>query len=179
MAFNIANAGKHTVVSMPPRTVSPPAGAFSGTDRGFYSFVDPVTTRSEIYAHKSLAGGTQEIPITASILSFAGNPGAGSNGWSYLPSGILIKWGIAVSTLVDPTGVTTVNFPAPGNVPAFTQIFSVILCPTANSSSYPIAPDIFVTLLNFGTTFMRVRGSSRTNNAIPLSVAFQYIAIGM
>lgn len=55
---------------------------------------------------------TYSYPITNSILSTNGNPGLSSDGWAYLPSGILVKWG-------QVRGPGTFNFPG-GAAPAFT-----------------------------------------------------------
>lgn len=101
VTFDVADQGKHKFVTFP---VQSPAPTFLTGEEGLYNKlfntgVNP-TNINELYVHvQPSASGTrpQEIPFTASILSRiapntteTGNEGV--RGWTYLPSGLLIKW---------------------------------------------------------------------------------------
>lgn len=47
---------------------------------------------------------------------------AASNGWSFLPSGMLIKWGTATVTR---NSLNTVSFPVAGTIPVFQNLWNV------------------------------------------------------
>ena len=93
--FNsVAGVGKHSKIDLP---VQAPVPAFANDDNGLYTFLNATTSKNELYVHKQIAGvatGTG-IPFTASILSNTATA-ACTNGWSYLPSGLLIRWGTKV-----------------------------------------------------------------------------------
>ncbi len=95
------------------------------------------------------------IPMTNSVRS-VGTPissGAGTRGWAYLPSGILIKWG-QISNVAVAGYPRNVPFNAGGNEPAFIQGPLIpYVTPTvspANSASMPIgtltAPNLVISL---------------------------------
>jgi len=118
------NEGKHRFLTLPNQAAAP---AFAGTDDGIYNLIPtvaPLTTIPELFVHKQRpGGGTADIPMTASILSTA-TPAAGAPGWTYLPSGIIMKWGIVP---VNNAGATTIAFDA--TMP-FSAVFAVTLGPT-------------------------------------------------
>lgn len=157
--FGSANEGKHNKVTFP---VQNPASVFAAGDLGLYSFLSPLTARNELYLY-DYAGN--RIPITAS------QQVASSAGWTYLPSGVLIKWGNSTAN-----GLTTITFPSGATIPAFTSIFSMSVTTAYISAS---DGDKFVRLNNFVApwTQFSVYGSARTTVSNK-SVAFQYIAIG-
>ncbi len=63
--------------------------------------------------------------MTASVLSQVAAPLINSNGWTYLPSGIIMKWGFVAKAANPPNPTTTVLLNAIGVAsPAFTQIFN-------------------------------------------------------
>jgi hypothetical protein len=87
----VADLGKHATIRFAAQAAPP---VFAATDRGFFSQVyTGVTDRQEIYAHISKGAGTVNIPFTASNISKNGAVATGTPGWSYLPSGLLMKWG--------------------------------------------------------------------------------------
>ena len=84
-------------IYLPSQGSNPPAGsAFAAGQIGLYSFINPATTRRELYINKTTAAGVlTQVPATAAKVT-AQNPAgfAGqSTGWTYLPSGCLMVWG--------------------------------------------------------------------------------------
>jgi len=101
--------------------------------------VRDIQIKNELYIHKQrqgVAAGT-DVPFTASWLS---NHTASSNqsGWTYLPSGILIKWeGVSGTGLVTKT--LDITFPA------FSYIFAAFVSPTYASG---VDEDFSVSFVN-------------------------------
>jgi hypothetical protein len=76
---------------LPPNGAIPPSGsAFPAGNVALYSSLNATTTANEIYINK--ADATQ-VPMTA----FQSN--TSTDGWTALPSGILMKWGQATSSV--------------------------------------------------------------------------------
>lgn len=124
--FGSADEGKHKWLSLPQQAATPPAGsAFGATELGIYNAVNATTTKNELYVNKTNQATVVQVPMTASILSTNSAPAAGTTGWSYLPSGIIIKWGSA-----NGTGNFAVDFTGLG--PTYTNILSIQL--TINSA---------------------------------------------
>ena len=110
---------------LPPQGATPPAlSMFAAGNIGLYSAVNATTAKNELYINKTNQATVVQIPATASILSTASAPGVGATGWTYLPSGILMKWGTNAAPVGgSPGGGTTVTY----NIgPAFNQVFVVI-----------------------------------------------------
>lgn len=111
--------GKHNFVSFPNQAAMP---AFLTGEEGLYNFIYPKTAVNELYVHKQTAGaGLVEVPMTASILSTTASPSG--NGWTYLPSGILMIWFRATASSA---GYLTIDIPsAYPSFPVITKILSV------------------------------------------------------
>lgn len=112
-------------VDLPVQAVAP---TFAAGDEGLYNLNYATTAKNELFVHKQTFAGTAEVPMTASILSTTGSPG--TVGWTYLPSGILLKWG-RTSVTTDPQLFTIPT----GSTPAYTQIFNIYLTPMDTSSN--------------------------------------------
>jgi len=165
-----APQGFHDQVSLVIQGSTPPT-AWGLTYNGIYAYKPAgFTNVNETYFHSQKFSGATEVPGTASILSTA-TPGtgltAGTSGWSYLPSGMIMKWGTVDMSMPNP--VVPVVFPTGATIPAFTQCLNIQL-----------------TILNSGagaTDFMRVQTftnlqftpswSNRDTNS-----KFMYLAIG-
>lgn len=176
VAFNTVGGGFHNKVEMPPQAAAPVANA---NDNIFYSKIPaapfPLTTINETFIHKQVNGVAQtvDIPFTASILSTNANPGNGSTGWSYLPSGILIKWGTIAGAFPN-QGIQPFVFPAAGNIPAFAEIYNITLQNVAgnvNDSSNFLTVQTGYTRLGFSWM-------PRTNFGNVDSTQVFYFAIG-
>ena len=119
--FDLANQGMHSKVTLPVQAPAPALGA----NNGFYNFLHPTTNVNQTYTHNQiLGGGTREVPMTASVLSVAA-PVQGMTGWTYLPSGVAIRWDVSAVA----GGAQTITLPALPGLAALTTIFSVMLTP--------------------------------------------------
>ena len=121
-------------------------------DDAVYTFVCPQTAIPELYVHAqnygstSISPVTREIPITASTLS-KGAAVAGQDGWTMLPSGLIMQW---FKTPNAEQGYATITPPV---IPfTISQILSVQITPFAfNSSLTNPDYDIAVTLLYYNS----------------------------
>ena len=150
---------------------TPPAGAaFPAGDIGLYSFTNAGTGKNELYINKTDEATVVQIPITASSLSITSSPATGTAGWTYLPSGLLLKFGGGTAT-----GNTAFTFSALiPSAPAFTQVLSMTVC---TNSGLGTDTDTFARLGTFSGSGFNVYGSQRTVVA-NRAVFFQYLAIG-
>jgi hypothetical protein len=118
------NYGKHNVAEFPVQAVAP---TFAAGEVGLYNLLPvspyPLTGVDEMFINKQNSATAVKIPMTASILSTNSGPVAGSSGWTYLPSGILLKWGTVSGVLVNSDG--TVTLPTATSIPVFNNIFTV------------------------------------------------------
>jgi hypothetical protein len=113
------------------QTSIPPVGSlFTSGSVALYSAPDTFSTQNELYVNKLNKSGIVQVPLSASILGAVATPGSGSQGWTYLPSGVMIMWGTFASG-----STSTGNFlvPVPAGFPYFSQIFNVQLSATTNS----------------------------------------------
>lgn len=171
--FNASGAGKHKFLSMP---VQSPAPTFDAGDVGLYSFLSPVTAQNELYINKLNQVTVTQIPATASILSVTSAPSNGASGWTYLPSGILMKWGTATVTSTLGTPNQVVTYPVAANIPAFNQVFSVqitVFQTTASDQNKSVA----LQSMSATTTFS-VIAADRDTAAGYTTATFNYLAIG-
>jgi hypothetical protein len=116
--------GIQDVVDLPVQALAPtlPAG-----DVGIYNLNYATTAKNELFVHKITNAGTADIPLTASILSTVTAPTAFSSGYTYLPSGILLRW-------EQGSGTGGVTMTLGGGFPAFNGIITAIVCPVNSSS---------------------------------------------
>lgn len=158
VTFDIADQGKHKWVSMPVQAASP---ATLPGEMALYTKTSTYTTEPEIYLRRQTTG--TEVEFSSGLLA--------NQGWCYLPSGILLKWGNGIAN-----GLTTITFPAAATIPPFTVIYNIIVCTGYNSVP---DGDGFVRLNNFAApwTQFTVYGSQRTA-VVDQAVGFRYLAIG-
>lgn len=157
-------------IYLPNQGANPPSGsAFPAFEIGMYSFLNPRTNQYELYINKTNASGVVRVPSTASVLGVTAAPALASSGWTYLPSGLLLKWG----TKASPIGATpsTVTFAAGATIPAFTGIISVII--SGNDSAATPFNNVVSTKNITTTTFQIV-----TTGAFPAGYSVNYLAIG-
>lgn len=171
--FASADQGKHKWVTLTQQSAIPPTGsAFGASEIGLYNAVNSVTSKNELYVKKVNQVTTVQIPATASILSTSSAPIAGSNGWTYLPSGLLLKWGTATTGVA---GFQTVAFPVAATIPVFNGVISGQVC--IYTSNVASDPNQFVNLVSLTTTLIGVFGAQRTT-ITPATVTFNYLVIG-
>lgn len=95
------------------------------------------TTTTQLFANivrKDATFTSSQIPFTASLLSRIQTPTSTSDGWTYLPSGILLKWGTSIINLNN-FKYKPVNTNSGNNGPNFTQILNVQLTLKTSSRS--------------------------------------------
>lgn len=166
---SINNTSGFNWLYLPPQGATPPAGAaFTAGNIGLYSATNSVTSINELYINKTNQVTVVQVPATASVLSTTSAPGNNSSGWSYLPSGVILKWGKFATV----PGSNTVSFPVAATIPVFTECFQVIISTTGIA-----AADVFVTLNSFTATTMTVYSTNRTSTSTAVS-SFTYLAIG-
>lgn len=162
--FNTGDQGKHKWVTF-PNQVSVPTPPFNANELSLYNFINPTTMANELYVQKGTAAG---IPMTASLKN--------ANGWSYLPSGILIKWGFGNSPLSPTTNPFTFVFPVLSNTPVFSSLFTVLLAvenPAGTDSNWAIILQSAV-----ATQFTAFATNRTTVGSYVPNLIFTYIAIG-
>lgn len=156
--FGGADQGKHKFISFPVQGSDPVTAA---NEVALFAKTSTLSSIPELFIRKSSAGATYEF---SSCL-------AAQPGWTRLPSGILLKWGSGTAN-----GYTSFVFPVAGNIPAFTQIFSMAL-----DTAYNLTTDGNGFVREAGVrsiTGFNAYGSFRTQVA-DMSVAFTYLAIGI
>lgn len=95
---------------------NPPAGSVFANNNALYS--SAVAGVNELFVNKNNLAGAVQIPFTKSILSNTA-PVPGLKGWTYLPSGIIMKWGVIAVPNVIGGGTQAFDTTVP-----FTNIFS-------------------------------------------------------
>lgn len=146
-----ANSG-FNFIHFATQGTSPPASAsFQANVVGLYTFQNANTGQTELYVNKTNQATVVQVPATASILGALSSPGSPSNGWSYLPSGILMKWGFTTGGLLTGNSNTVVTFPVNAFTPVFTQIFTIVVTGYQTTSGNQL-----VTLVSFNNTSFTV-----------------------
>lgn len=172
VAYGAAGQGQHAKVTLP---VQAPAPTFAAGLLGIYSFLNANTAKNEAYIHKQTGATTANIPFTASVLSSSSAPAAGSGGWTYLPSGLILIFGNETgltggSKFIDYTGV---------GIPSLVQALTVIVTPfNTNGGDQNFAVRLIdISLTN---TQFEIYVSSRTSTgAASGSIGgVQYLVIG-
>lgn len=142
------------------------APSFAAGVDGLYTLNYATSGLNEMFIHKQTFAGTSDIPFTASVLSFS-TPTNNSSGFSFLPSGIMMRWDVTLSG----TGLVTVTLG--GTAPAFTNIYAIFLTPTSSSTSDVNSAVRLVNIIS-GTQF-RVFFSSRTSSGAAAGTANAFI----
>ena len=181
------NFGKHRQINFPVQTGLPGSpSTFAAGEVGLYNQLPtatPTTGVNELWINKNVSGGTAvQIPMTASILSTNNSPGTISNGWTYLPSGILLKWGSSSM----PSGgshsnsiAQRVQFPTGSGIPVFNQVFQIILSQNWGTNQTSLGSNGFGVYTGSGTfptnnaQFYVVWSGTNSSGAI-----VSYLAIG-
>ena len=153
-----------------PGNTPPPAAAFPAGSIGLYSALNPVTGQNDLYVNKTNQTTVVQVPTTSSILSVNATPPLAFAGWTYLPSGLLLKWGSGLGN-----GYSTFTFVAtnPGS-PAFAQVLAMFVCPFYSNTA---DGDGFCRLGDYTNLDFNVFCSARTT-VTTKSVTFQFLAIG-
>lgn len=118
--YNLANQGFHNKVTLPAQVPTP---LFNGLN-GLWSELYATTAKPEIWVNTNevIPANSRQYPMTASVLRSNPVIGNNTNGWTYLPSGVVMKWGIATINNALPV----INLNAIG--PAFGATFMGQVC---------------------------------------------------
>lgn len=161
--FADGDFGKHIKADFINSAAHP---AVAGTDFTIYNFVNPTTANQELYVKRIGGAGAAGTPFTAKLWT----PGTLS-GWTYLPSGILLKYGFA-----NVNGDQDIVLNA---APFFNLVYNVQLtCRTNNdASNNKTAVLRNYTNIAGGNLTLKVTSVERlTNNAVASTV--QYFVVG-
>lgn len=153
--FNDANAGKHKFITFPVQASAP---VIALGDIGVFNRNSTLTTQNELFVTNSV--GTT-FPLTAALRA--------TTGWAYLPSGLLMKWGVNAGN-----GDTVIPFPVAATIPVFSNVYWASVCDVFNSAT---DTDTYVRLTSFSTVTIRAFCSARTTTGAAVS-SFQWIVIG-
>lgn len=160
------NGGKHTKVHI--REGSQPS---TTTNEIVLWCQNPALTGqgAELYIRRESNG--DNIPATASSQDAGSDSSNGDFGWTFLPSGILLKWG-RVNTA---GGDQSITFSTGTTLPAFTEVYRAFLQPvdSANGDS-----DDYVRLKSLTTTTLSYYGSPRTTTGSK-AMSFDWLVIGL
>lgn len=98
-----------------------PSGSYTN---GLFSMAYPTTGMTELYLYRNGTSGLTQVPFSASKMS---NNAAAScdDGWTYLPSGLLMKWGAVAANSATVAITPTVTSGGPN----FSRVFRVFLSP--------------------------------------------------
>jgi hypothetical protein len=152
------------IYDFPPQATIP---TFTAGDVGLYAKIPaapfPLTGVNELFITKS---NGSNVLVTGS--------GLGTTGWSYLPSGILLKWGFTSSaTSPNPYVVT---FPTGAGIPVFNNCYSVQVSLATGPST---DQNLYLQLVGNPTaTNFTIYTGLRTTIGIVSSAQFNYLAIG-
>ncbi len=132
-------------IYLPSNGAKPPAGAaFPSGSVGLYSAAS-LTGLNDLFINKTIytSGGNilAQIPATSAELQVTG--------YSYLPSGLLMKWSRPTS---PGAGSNTVTFVTGADVPAFTEVYIALIT--------PITVGLTIQVTSLTTTVMTVQCSS-------------------
>jgi len=152
--FSAADEGKHKFANFPEQGVNP---ATAVNEVALFSRESTLTGISELCVRNENNGTIYEF--TSRGVS-----------WTRLPSGILLKWGIATAD-----GDSTVTFPVAANIPAFTTCYSVQLTLVVAAAG---DADQAVRLKSYTNLDFNCYGSKRITLGSHL-VGFTYLAIGI
>lgn len=155
--FGSATEGKHAQVAMPNLGVTP---TFSGTDGVFYTNTTSLAGGTSVFVKRPSPG--MPIPITVF--------GGAAEGWSYLPSGILLKWGRG-----NGSGPVTTVFPVGATIPNLTTAYNAIITVDGVGAG---DIDIAVRVSNLTNTQIEVYCSKRTEFGAA-AASFRYLIIGI
>lgn len=106
-----------------------------------YLYVYAFNGANELFVHKQTTAGLSEVPFTASVMSLS-DAADSMNGWSYLPSGLLVKWGTvqAASAIIF-----TVDVGSLSGGPDYSTVFQTYLTPVWAGSLTAAPSSVFLT----------------------------------
>jgi len=160
VTFDDPDEGKHKYVSMPEQAAAPTVAA---NELALFSQEGAYTSVSELAFRRESSGD---------VIEFTGRGGT-TVGWTILPSGLLVKWGVSSPA----TGTTTITWPTAATIPVFSAVYNVVLTPL-NATAGDI--DSAVRLISFSTTNIVAYVSKRTTTGVAsTALTLYFVAIGL
>ena len=153
--FNASGAGKHKYVEFPDQG-SDPAGAAS--ELTLFAKLDAGST-TQLYYKRNAEGTSYQLT--------AQNPTIASSGSTFLPGGIILKWGSASVT----------NSQAVSFASAFPTACWQVICQPINNGAVTVAND-YVYVQSSPTTTQFTATAVKRTSLSGNTVTFSYIAIG-
>jgi hypothetical protein len=147
------------------------APSFPSGDTGLYNLNNATTTANETYIVKASVDAPTNVAMSASKMSNTAMASCQS-GWSYLPSGLLMKWGKA-QVIADGAGFLDVASMSGG--PNFNQIFTAYITPVQAGTSTPS----FVSILNAFPTAVTGDLNIISLNSTATTTAVSYLVLGV
>lgn len=160
VGFNVADQGKHKVVTFPNQVATPVPAA---NEINLFARQSAFTARPELCVARSTG---EVIEMTSGDLSFP-------TGWAFTSAGLLLKWGQGII----PGVATAVVYPVAATIPPFSAVFNVMITVQYLSGA---DENKNATLVNFtNPLFFQAVGTQRTATAPPVgNVRIFYLAIG-
>ena len=130
IAFNAVGKGKHKFLQMPEQAAAP---AVLANEAGFYSKVGANPAETNLFFRGENNGFEYQLTraIAASTARFGNNTAYQANhegGWSFLPGGLILQYGLR--TNIGANSTATVTFP----VAFTTACFSVMISPVTSGN---------------------------------------------
>lgn len=134
-------AGKHKFLQMPEQASAPTTAA---DEAGFYAKVGTNPAQANLFFRGESDG--YEYQLTKAIQAETATFGATDNGWTMLPGGLLMQYGIVTNP--GTSGTVTFPFAYPsGNAPW--SIFLQLRHASAGNESATVKQDVLPTSTNF------------------------------
>lgn len=159
VTFDDPNQGKHAFVEMPQQAMAPVTAL---GEVGLYCLASAYGAGSPTLVYRKENSGAQ-VEIASANLA---NPG-----WTFLPSGLLIKWG--AGNAVAANGGAVVVYPAGAGIPAFGTLFATYLMATGGNNNSILYVDVTNTRLQVGYF-----SQARYVGAPFVGYNFNYLSIG-
>lgn len=161
--FVANDAGKHKQVTMPELAVAPTT---LGNEGALYTKQGALSAVAELFFRRESNG--VEINMTGS-----------SGGYTFLPSGLLVKFGSGAQNTTPGTFGFNKVFPFPGGAPAFSAVYIVYVTTAAGNDA--ANADRIVQYVQGSLTATQFNTNSFVQSTFaPLGgIAFNWLAIGL
>src|SRR5208337_2421146 len=134
VAFNSTNPlqGKHSFVEMPNQSATPKVTI--ANEVGLYCNSSTLTSQPELFFIKQF-GTTVPAPLNGvNGYEVTSSNYIAVNGWTRLPSGIMLMWGAATV----PNNTTPVTLPISATIPNFFSVYQILLTSNSNNGAVPV-----------------------------------------
>jgi len=158
--FNAAGQGKHIHTTYPVQGATPTTAA---GENALFSRTSSLTGIPELVYVPQSAGTAVEFTSSTKAV----------NGWTRLPSGILMKWGQDTAVTAGAASNTTFTFDTGATIPAFSAVYNAQLTLINASPPTNVSDAIYINALT--TTNMTVRN---LNNGVA-NILCYYFVIGI